>query len=573
MNDTTALLVDGFRWSLVPGFSRAEFELLVGPGGVRLDGAAVVKEAPHRTVHHVRRDGLDVHVKHYRGDLREWWRCLARGRRAVREFRLTREVARRGVPTLEVLAVAERANPWGRSDSYLVTRTLPDVQPLLDYLEYELPLKPPNVLAALRQRLAAAVGELLAVKHRAGVRHDDLHPGNLLVRFVDGEPRLYLIDLDAVRLGAPLGWPASRANLVILDRWFALRWNRSDRRRAWRAYCRERTDLVLDERAMAGELFRVSHRSLLAHAIDLDRRCHGGNRHYRRLRSKHGDGYAVADLDAAALAALMADPTAALAASGDKLLKRSASSAVVEMTMPVAGQPRAVVLKHLPGSLTRSLLGLLRPPPALRSWLTGQALRLRSLPTPRPVAVWHRRRWGLWRDGYVLVEQVPRATHVRAFVESLASLSVSQRNARLYPVIDELARLLRQLHGWRLSHRDLKATNLLVSPADWVMSVRGLRDVAPSETSPRDRVWLIDLVGVRRHGVLGKGRRVRDLARLHRSFLGHPGLTRTDRLRFLRTYLAWGWAGKAGWKVWWRAIDDAARRQVAEHVRRGRVLG
>ena len=51
------------------------------------------------------------------------------------------------------------------------------------------------------------------------------------------------IDLHAVRLGRPLGWPAARDNLVLLDRWFALRFGSTDRRRCCRAYCQARADL------------------------------------------------------------------------------------------------------------------------------------------------------------------------------------------------------------------------------------------------------------------------------------------------------------------------------------------
>jgi hypothetical protein len=88
-----------------------------------------------------------------------------------------------------------------------------------------------------------------------------------------------------------------------------------------------------------------------------------------------------------------------------------------------------------------------------------------------------------------------------------------------------------------------------------------------------DRVWFIDLVGVRRHGELGQGRRVRDLARLHVSFLDHPALTRSDRLRFLLGYLFRSEFAKEGWKEWWNAIDRAAHDKVRRNQSRGRVVG
>ena len=87
------------------------------------------------------------------------------------------------------------------------------------------------------------------------------------------------------------------------------------------------------------------------------------------------------------------------------------------------------------------------------------------------------------------------------------------------------------------------------------------------------RVWLIDLVGVRRHRWLSRRRKVQNLARLHASFISDPVLGRTDKLRFLRIYLAWGLHGRAGWKSWWQEIDRATRAKVIRNARHGRPLG
>src|SRR5581483_3258499 len=105
---------------------------------------------------------VDLHVKHSRGGPREWWRCLFRGPRAAREFDLSREVARRGVPGLEVLGFGRSERRFGPADSFLFTRTLPDVRPLLDFLEADLPALPPSERAKVQQRLARAIGHLLA---------------------------------------------------------------------------------------------------------------------------------------------------------------------------------------------------------------------------------------------------------------------------------------------------------------------------------------------------------------------------------------------------------------------------
>jgi hypothetical protein len=84
--------------------------------------------------------------------------------------------------------------------------------------------------------------------------------------------------------------------------------------------------------------------------------------------------------------------------------------------------------------------------------------------------------------------------------------------------------------------------------------------------------YFIDLVGMTRHRHLRRPRRIQNLARLNASFVNQRLLTRTDRLRFLRIYLQWGFFGRAGWKRWWRQISDATADKLARNARRGRLV-
>jgi tRNA A-37 threonylcarbamoyl transferase component Bud32 len=573
----------GVRWQLRPGGLRVEDEArLFGPDGLRLaewlaGGAAhVVKQAPHRTVYRVELPGLDFHLKLYpMTGRRAWLRGLVRPSKARAEYDRTVAVAGRGVPTFEPLAVGEGDNPRA---SFLLTRTLPGAVPLNDFLDDP----PPDWGAGLRQELARALADLLARMHDAGVRHDDLHPGNLLVRRgPGGEIWLYLIDLHAVRLGPPLDWPAARDNLVILNRYFVLRAGRSDRLRFWQAYRAARRQQAPPgtrppdpHRAgsVVRDLERRTLRSNLAFWRGSDRRCLGGNRHFRVLRSGRVIGHAVADLDAAVLAALCADPDAPFRDPAARVLKDSPTSTVVEFDLPGLDGPRRVVYKRFPvvGRFD-PLTALVRPTPTLRSYVLGHALRLRCLPTPRPLAVWHRSLRGLPREGYLLTEKVPDALDLRAFVDRLAALPDAGRLPRLRRLIDHVALLVGLLHHRHMSHRDLKAANLLVSPAPCVVTGRGIAPM--TDPLPRtDQVWFIDLVGVRRHDKMRRRRRLQNLARLNASFLSHPGLTRTDRLRFLRVYLRWGLRGRLGWKRWWRQLEEATKAKVRRNLRNGRPL-
>ncbi len=138
------------------------------------------------------------------------------------------------------------------------------------------------------------------------------------------------------------------------------------------------------------------------------------------------------------------------------------------------------------------------------------------------------------------------------FVNQLLRVGGMVNRNRLRLLIDQLARLIGTLHHRHVSHRDLKASNVLVS---------------------NNQLTLIDLVGVMRHRKLRRSRRIQNLARLNVSSASCPGLTRTDKLRFLRVYLRWGLRGRQSWKHWWRAIAQATAVKIERNRRSGRPPG
>lgn len=572
----------GFRWEVCPEHRAALF----GPGGLRLaewlaDGRAqVVKQAPHRTIYHVRLDGLSFYLKHYPvADLRGRLRQLVRPSKARGEYRKGLEVARRGVPTIVPLAVGERRSLLGAGESYLLTYSVDDAQPLSTFLETVLPTLPRGRQARLAERLATALGGLTARMHDAGILHHDFHAGNLLLRLdAEDRPTLLLIDLHTVALRRPLGWPASRANLVVLNHWFMLRVGRVHRLRFWHAYFAARGEagrpvwrtflarqgVTSDRgaRALRADLARELEERSLASNLDFwrrrDKRCLRKNRYYRPVKSGRATGHALATMDAAALAGLAADPDEPFRRPGVRLLKDSRSSTVAELSVPCGGRPRAAILKRFRVTAwSDPWAALFRPTGALRSWVNGHGLWERLLPTARPLAVLHRRRLGLCYEGYLLTEKIEGALELHPYLARLRPLDPGRRRHSLRLLIDKVAALVRELHRDNLSHRDLKAANLLV--------------VTGAAREPNS-VWLIDLVGMRRHGKLAVPRKVQNLTRLNASFHLSTDLTRTDRLRFLRTYLQWGLAGRGTWKSWWRAVARATRTKVDRNLRVGRPL-
>ncbi|MCI0680946.1 MAG: lipopolysaccharide kinase InaA family protein [Gemmataceae bacterium] len=579
-----------FRWRLQPDFAQQ-----LGPDGVRLQEwlrtgqATVVKQGPHRVVYRVALPQVTFYVKHnLTPDRVTWFRQLIRPSKARREYDSALEVAARGVATAWPLAWAQEHGLLSNGESLLITRSLDNTQPLHLFVYEALPGLSAARQARIRQRLAETLGRFVAQLHDAGIRHNDLHAGNLLLRLNDGDaPELFLIDLNDVHFGAPLTWRQSFDNLVVLNHWFVMQASRADRLRFLRTYLQarplpagwthaERDPLV---RWWVRLLEQATWTSLQKQWRRRDRRCLVDNRYFRRLDAPHVTGHAVTDLDGELAANLLTDPDAPFGRSDAAVLKDSATSTVVEFTAPVNGRPTRLVYKRFAVKKSSTpLSSLVRKPPALRSWQQGQGFRERGLPTARPLLVLHRRRHGLFYEGYLLTEKLDHAQHLHDVLDDLVKLPSDVRRRRLRGRIHLVGQAVRDLHHRQLSHRDLKANNILLETAGGDTGGAGQNRSAIPQPGPSlmpqtmHGAWFLDLVGVSVHQRLTWRCRVRDLARLNASFHERPELSRTDRLRFLRTYLQWGLFSKQGWKTWWRAVAQATSAKLARNARLGRKV-
>lgn len=513
----------------------------------------MVKQGSQRVVYRVTLPGGVIYVKRCRiNSLRAWFRELVRSPKARLEYENAVRLRDLGLPAVVPLA-------WGRpitagpAESIFITWAEADAAPLQRLLDEQFPTMSADLQNRLRRNCAKQLGLLMAQLHDAGVAHPDPHPGNLLATLRDaGRVAITLIDLHSIRYGRPLNWQDSLNNLVLFNRWFQLRASRADRHRFWQAYVRSRTTLPIASPLalgrMAREVERRTERSNAHFWMSRMARYRRVSRHVMRIDLPGMVGHAVHDLPVKLIERLAADPDAPFREPGAIVLKDSPTSTVIEMTLPSPRGPRVVILKRFcPRSTVGIIKSLLRPSAAMRSWLYGHNLLDRGLPTPRPLCVLERRCGRFARaEGYLLTEKVADALPLHE-----AAAAADWRTIRAATAA--VGRLLFLLHARRVRHRDLKASNILIT-----------RDLQPV---------LIDLVGVTpRATPLSRSMRVRDVARLAASFLQCGTVTRTDHLRVLRAYRVWGLRGRGDWKNWWRAVTAAMERKRAKNARRGRPL-
>ncbi len=191
--------------------------------------------------------------------------------------------------------------------------------------------------------------------------------------------------------------------------------------------------------------------------------------------------------DSCALQQFLQDPDAFIDAADATVLKSDATSTVACISFD--GR-KYVAKRYNTRGLWHVCKRAFRRTRAEHSWCAALQLARAGIDTPRPVAVVERRLGPLRGRAYYLTEHVDGelcSTYLRR--------QCPQRDA----IVDVVATTFARLQRHRLSHGDMKATNLIVSDG---------------------RLYLLDL----------------DAARAHRTAAGHARALMRDKRRFLANW-------------------------------------
>ncbi|MGE0811180.1 MAG: lipopolysaccharide kinase InaA family protein [Immundisolibacter sp.] len=341
---------------------------------------------------------------------------------------------------------------------------------------------------ALGEAALPAVVRAVALQHAEGIEQRDAHLGNFLI--ADG--LAWTLDGAGIRASRALSARRARHNLA---RWLAQYPPGIDRRSG---------ELLTLYRTTRWDRGRVGSGDGFRNHIARERRERERRQVAKSLRtcgayiaSRTWRRFSVIDraADTPALRAWLAAPDAPFDDPQAVWLKRGRSASVVRLTL----DGRDVVVKryNLKDFLHR-LRRFWRPSRAWQSWRAAQRLLLWGVPTPKPVALLEER-FGPLRGRAFYVSEYARG-------EPLATALPTADPPTRALLLKNLCALLGTLARLRLSHGDLKATNLLVDNDNTLM--------------------LLDLDALRRHRRRDACFRAlaRDVARLRANWADQPAL-------------------------------------------------
>jgi len=158
---------------------------------------------------------------------------------------------------------------------------------------------------------------------------------------------------------------------------------------------------------------------------------------------------------------------------------------------------------------------------------------------------------------WLITEAIPDAVDLdQVVLMCLPRIPPQRARAVKKALIAVLVEFLHRMESYHLHHRDLKASNFLITNWD--------------SASGEPRIWIVDLDGLSsRRRYSGRARR-QPLMRLAASLLSYSSITRTDYARFLKSYLSQTGAPHNEWKRRFHELQQRATTYVRRARRRKR---
>ncbi|MEO1999818.1 MAG: lipopolysaccharide kinase InaA family protein [Planctomycetaceae bacterium] len=279
-----------------------------------------------------------------------------------------------------------------------------------------------------------------------------------------------------------------------------------------------------------------------------------GRRCIRRYHVRHGGrkGIAVSEFSRDCLTHLMDYPDLPIHLNPAQVIKTDATTLLLRTELRLSSGRVDVAYKRIQRrTLIKTVTSVLRPRRLLRSWSIGHHLLTRGVATPRPFAAITAPWFARQADGYLITQWVADAVPADVFLRDLRRRSPRVRQTLLRSAATQLGDLVAKIHAARVTHRDLKAGNVLLR-----------------EHGQGVEACVIDLEGAAIVFRLTSRKRYKNLARLVVCFRDDADVSLSLRLRFCRAYLEASDVPREHWKSFWTALDRHSERLWRKKQRR-----
>lgn len=430
------------------------------------DVGRLVKDRPYRQVWRFEFGGKPFYLKFYpRVGLRDWFRRRLRGNPAMAEFQRLKMLQDAKVPAPRAIAMMVGFTIRDvKGDAVILEGLEPSVQ--LDKYLNRMALDGEPI--PHRPDLGRQIIDILRGLAKAGLGHEDLHLGNLLLK--DG--RVYLLDGYAVRKGGlrleDLQFLAFAADAYV---------TRTELMRFWKALGNGNGRDLPPKNPRARGIWknlldRVFRDDRYAGHLEMD----GWSGHFfRHAKFPTRDNPASRlDVSQAEWEAEWPRLLTRIGANELEVYKRTRSGDVLAGDVVLGEHAIPVVVKRPRRKYWyRYINEIGRGSRALRAWVKSWQLIVRNIPTAWPLLLMEKKTLGYTTDALVVLEKIDGRT--------LAKEDGRKDPQRYHLILRRCGRLLRRLERTGLYLYDSKAENWIVrddpalGPVPMIIDVDGIR--------------------------------------------------------------------------------------------------
>jgi len=497
--------VRGLQWVIAEAAAQwLPPSLLADPEAFLLDNPSQkpLKESPVRTVAICSGPHGELLLKRYKiRGFTEQLKYLVLPSKAREEWHMAHRALSKGIPTPVPLAMAERRKRRFLQDAFLITQAIVPSSPLIELIP-----------KGGHEELLFRTARLLRGAHEAGLFHQDLHAGNILVGMEEKE--LYLIDLHRSRFTRRVSKHGRLWNLAQF--FYSLKaWLSPENKKAFLQQYDEEEDTFEGgfEQGLR-EIARQEERIYRRHMKSRTKRC-----------LKTSGGFYVAKEDGWQIWARRGWKTHQLlkivtkhkdiAAKGkDGLIKADRRTAI---TLFNYKETRLCVKEYRYQGGWRRFKEIFRRSKARRGWLMGNGLVVRGVAGIIPQALLEKRRRGLLQEAFLIMESPPGYVELDRYMVK-AFGAHRQDNTRKDAFLRAAAGFMAALYLRNIIHRDLKTCNIMVH-----------------EGADMWNFGLVDMDDVRLDKKIRDRGLLKELIQLHTST--PLFIEMNDRIRFLTRYL------------------------------------
>ncbi|KPJ62784.1 MAG: hypothetical protein AMS15_02805 [Planctomycetes bacterium DG_23] len=476
--------------------------------------------------------------------------------KGIAEYLKARELEKRGVPTLFALAGGARRRYLIPIEHFFISREIVGGRTLREFVNEDFPSLGAEERFVIKRKLIRALASFVKGFHERGVLQKDLHLSNIVfTRSSEGDFRFFLVDIVSVKVKRRLRLSQRLKNLAKLSTRFKGVSSGADRFRFFKIYAQgdEKIESHLKKyaRIVEKQIWRYQSHKRRKYL----RRAFSTNRFFAKVQKGRIKGFFRREFKTAH-SPFMQNPAAFFDPDKVKLLKAGRRTTVAEGKITVDGEVKDIVIKRYnQKKWIDPFKDLFRHSRAFKAWKIANALFYSDFPVALPMGVFEERRLRWLRHSYLVMEKL-KAMKLSEFLQEefgpvQASGAKPDEVKKKRIILSALARLIRHLHNQGFAHRDLKFTNIFVTSDS----------PNPISNTPVS-FYIIDYDAYSLNRRVSKRLRKRDLSRMELAASKLEGVvSRTERMRFLKSYLADIKPGKSTFKTWGQDILRRAEKK------------